>query len=71
MDILDQADEVIEMTLANQITDVRRTAKYLPTTGFCHYCYSPVDKSQHFCDADCRDDYDQRKQAQIRRTGRA
>ena len=34
MDILDQADEVIEITLANQITDVRRTAKYLPTTGF-------------------------------------
>ena len=71
MDILDQAEDLIEVTLSHQIADVRKQVHTLPTTGFCHYCYSPVDKSQHFCDADCRDDYDQRKQAQIRSTGRA
>lgn len=71
MDILDQAEDLIEVTLLHQIADVRRQTHTLPTTGFCHYCHSPVDKTLTFCDADCRDDHDHRTKASIRRNGRA
>ena len=33
-------------------------------TGQCHFCAEPV-KEGHFCDADCRDDYE--KQEYFRR----
>jgi len=33
----------------------------LPFTGFCHYCKSPIPHQQHFCDADCRHDYERLK----------
>ncbi|MCL1124131.1 hypothetical protein [Shewanella surugensis] len=32
----------------------------LPKIGRCHNCHEPMDE-QLFCDADCRDDYEQRK----------
>ena len=71
MDILDQAEDLIELTISNRIADVRKQAHNLPATGFCHYCHSPVDKTLTFCDADCRDDHELRIKAAVRRTGRA
>lgn len=36
----------------------------LAITGFCHNCFSVV--SGHFCDADCRDDYEKIQAANLR-----
>ncbi|MCD8560917.1 MAG: hypothetical protein LRY75_19330 [Shewanella xiamenensis] len=33
----------------------------LPFTGQCHYCKATVSTNQHFCDADCRHDYERLK----------
>lgn len=33
----------------------------LPFTGQCHYCKATVSNNQHFCDADCRHDYERLK----------
>jgi hypothetical protein len=30
----------------------------LPFLGFCHYCIEPLGPTSHFCDADCRYDYE-------------
>ena len=33
----------------------------LPFTGRCHYCAATIGEQQHFCDADCRYDYERTK----------
>lgn len=33
----------------------------LPFTGFRHYCLAKVIGQSHFCDADCRHDYERLK----------
>lgn len=33
----------------------------LPFIGKCHYCKATVSTNQHFCDADCRHDYERLK----------
>lgn len=40
------------------------TGVTLPRTGRCHNCGGPV--VDHFCDADCRDDYEQRRRMEGR-----
>ena len=30
----------------------------LPFLGFCHYCIEPLGPTSHFCDADCRYDFE-------------
>lgn len=43
-------------------------APLLPATGHCHYCDASVPGAAHFCDSDCRSDYE-REQAAIKRNG--
>lgn len=33
----------------------------LANTGKCHWCEEPVQANAHFCDSDCRDDFEQYK----------
>lgn len=40
----------------------------LPSTGECHWCAATVTRTAHFCDADCRSDYE-RELAGRRRAG--
>lgn len=57
MDDVDLAHEIeverIDRLLANRIRDT------LSFIGMCHNCLEPLPEA-HFCDADCRDDYERR-----------
>lgn len=46
-----ERDDAIAATLANKPN--------LPPTGYCYYCSEPVRAGHRFCDALCRDDYDE------------
>lgn len=35
----------------------------LPYTGACHNCDAALEPPLHFCDSDCRDDYQKREKA--------
>jgi Uncharacterized protein containing a Zn-ribbon (DUF2116) len=41
----------------------------LPDTGECHWCAASVPPGAHFCDVDCRSDFE-REQAAAQRNGR-
>jgi predicted nucleic acid-binding Zn ribbon protein len=45
-----------------------RNVPTLPTTGRCHYCDASVPPGAHFCDVDCREDYE-RERAAAKRSG--
>lgn len=55
MDEADRAQKVqeqdIELALKNRVVNE------LKDNGICHYC-SDLIKTGHFCDKDCRDDYE-------------
>ena len=64
MDEVDLASQAEQMRLEHLLRSRTRTS--LPMTGLCHNC-SDLLKDVHFCDADCRDDYDKRQQFHLRR----
>ncbi|MFZ4171374.1 hypothetical protein ACEV60_22390 [Enterobacter ludwigii] len=64
MDEVDLASQAEQMRLEHLLRS--RTRGSLPMTGLCHNCSAPL-KDVHFCDADCRDDYDKRLQFHLRR----
>ncbi|KAF1366396.1 hypothetical protein [Yokenella regensburgei] len=63
MDEVDLASQAEQTRMAQLLEG--RTRLSLPLTGLCHNCSEPVDT--HFCDADCRDDYEKRQQPHLRR----
>ncbi|HHR4158424.1 TPA: hypothetical protein ACS507_005024 [Salmonella enterica] len=64
MDEVDQASLAEQVRLAQLLHS--RTRASLPLTGLCHNCCAPL-KDVHFCDADCRDDYEKRLQPHLHR----
>ncbi|MFZ5001157.1 hypothetical protein ACOY5P_17445 [Enterobacter asburiae] len=64
MDEVDLASLAEQSRLAHLLKG--RTRASLPFTGLCHNCSEPLD-NVHFCDADCRDDYEKRLQSHLRR----
>ncbi|HDR2590893.1 hypothetical protein ACEV60_27295 [Enterobacter ludwigii] len=64
MDEGDLASQAEQTRLAQLLNG--RTRAALPVTGLCHNCSEPLD-NVHFCDADCRDDYEKRLQSHLRR----
>lgn len=56
MDEIDRAQEEQERSINAAM--LARDKTELTDTGFCYYCSDPV-KQGHFCDVDCRDDYQQ------------
>lgn len=54
-DVIDDAATALEVQIKAALS-VRQPT--LPFTGFCHYCESQIQNQQHFCDADCRHDYE-------------
>ncbi|UAL42152.1 hypothetical protein K8B83_14845 [Shewanella inventionis] len=54
-DAADNAAKEAELHFAAALK-VRRPV--LPFLGFCHYCIEPLGPTSHFCDADCRYDYE-------------
>lgn len=55
-DIYDQA-EATEQLFLNVALSHRKPE--LKDTGKCHWCEEPVLGNAHFCDADCRNDFEQ------------
>ena len=60
MDEVGQASQAEQMRLEQLLRSRMRAP--LPMTGLCHNCSAPL-KDVHFCDEDCRDDYEKRRQA--------
>lgn len=67
-DICDQAEQHIEKTLASSIAEIRKRATQTRQSDGCLFC-GEVDLSGSFCDAFCRDTYEQ-SQKMNRITGR-
>ena len=68
MDMLDQAQDAAnflhELDLIHE-SEHREAA--LAAVGVCHNCESSVPPGARFCDRDCRDDYERRRRAEVRR----
>jgi len=67
MDDLDRAQER-EAQDRERALAAARNRPCLADTGRCHYCDASVLPGAHFCDADCRGDFE-REQAAARRNG--
>ena len=67
MDDIDRASEREAMDRDLALAAARR-APLLPSTGRCHWCDASVPGEAHFCDTDCRADFE-RDQAALKRNG--
>lgn len=66
-DQIDQAQEHEQMRRDIALREQAAKPK-MPFTGQCHNCEAPI-KAGCFCDADCRDDYEQREKLKGRHAG--
>lgn len=57
MDIADEAQNLTELELS---IAVKNRKPELQETGLCHWCESIIGVG-HFCDSDCRDDFEKSK----------
>jgi hypothetical protein len=55
----DEADNIIEANLQIALQNARRQVHTHPFTGLCRNCSDHIDQGA-FCDAFCRNDYEQR-----------
>jgi hypothetical protein len=65
MDIIDQANDLIDQEMAARLSS--RKYNTLAPTGECYNCGELVDIPRTFCDADCRDDWDRRRRVEKNR----
>lgn len=57
MEIIDRAQQEIELELERGIAKARmQETRYRPI-GICLYCSEPLAKDLRWCDSDCRDDF--------------
>lgn len=57
-DEIDKAADHNELLLTCALSHRKPT---LRSTGKCHWCDETVPENAHFCDSDCRDDFEQYK----------
>ncbi len=57
-DLIDTAQEQEAVFLTAALS--KRNAS-LPYLNKCHWCKDPVGAKAHFCDADCRHDFEQNR----------
>lgn len=57
-DAIDTAQEQEAIFLNVALSKRKPTLNY---TGFCHWCKELVVAKAHFCDADCRHDFEQNR----------
>lgn len=67
MDVSDRATAQEEEMRERGIAELRSSEQQLPAVGCCYNCGSSVPAGARFCDADCRDDWQKRRDAEIRR----
>lgn len=62
----DEADVAFQFTqLQLEAAKALRKPEGLPFTGFCHNCEEPLEKPHRYCDVDCRDDHDLRRERSV------
>jgi hypothetical protein len=61
LDQFDRASALEEKERNDAIAAARADKEHLPPTGYCYYCGEGVRGGRRFCDAHCRDDYDEEK----------
>lgn len=54
MDVADNSEEYLELSLAEALSD-RRSEPPKQGTGSCWFCHSPVSDNRRWCNAECRD----------------
>ncbi|MDR3087856.1 MAG: hypothetical protein LBU45_07920 [Azoarcus sp.] len=59
-DIADIAQRKIEMIAAADLA--KRKPRGPEPIGACHYCGEPLQPGRRWCDADCRDDWENEQQ---------
>ncbi|WNO60421.1 hypothetical protein [Rheinheimera sp. MMS21-TC3] len=57
-DNADEAQTLVELQLSISLKN-RKVG--LRNIGKCHWCQESISDNAHFCDTDCRDDYQQDK----------
>lgn len=57
-DEIDVAQERMEIEMQRAIDAAKKSGR-MPETGFCYNCKEPTAK--HFCDGDCRTDWEKRE----------
>lgn len=68
MDDADRAEEKIEQALEDSLAAVRRAQEHgWVAVGLCLYCGVTLPPGRRFCDADCRDGFDE--EARLKRIG--
>lgn len=66
-DEIDRAQEREQIDRDLAIAAAVVSAHVLPACGECYNCQSAVSGALRFCDADCRSDWERRKNAEVRR----
>lgn len=69
MDDIERAQEQEQKDRARALS-AQRQRTVLPDIGQCYNCEASVPPGAHFCDADCRADYERQESAN-KRNGRA
>ena len=65
-DMFDFASEAEQRERERALSAASRSAPVLPAVGSCYNCDSILPDGVRFCDSDCRNDYQRRKQAEAR-----
>ena len=66
-DIIDIANDLVDQLTSAYIAHERQQNPLLTYTGQCYNCDAPTPAGHNFCDADCRDDWQKRQDAEQRR----
>lgn len=69
-DVIDNANDLAAQLTDAYVAHARAQNRPLPHTGECYNCTEPITQAQgNFCDAECRDDWQKRTDAQRRNNG--
>jgi len=66
MDIMDRAADREQMDRDLAIAAAHHHAPDIPAIGICYNCEASLPEGVRFCDCDCRNDYEKRKDAERR-----
>ena len=70
-DDADRADSLIDSTIQARVQRASQEARrrQLIPLGTCYYCESPLRNGMLFCDAECRNDWEEEQAAHRRNHG--
>jgi hypothetical protein len=69
MDIIDRANEIVDITVNAKISLSHAAPPEVEPAGVCLNCSAPVPDGQRWCDGDCRDDWQARRNRKAGRLG--